>query len=294
MADLDRTKVSFEQAEGKEPLPRQLKPQEMSPALRAVLWHVLHQQLTAATKYVEYSHPVLADPWRQMLYDKHVWRDHQPADEFSTQVRHHVPLLKDLFMNGTYVQVLGTLQWLLRHPASPKAFATAVSKALQMCHAGYRLTADGKTLLPIASEEEAQTALQAFRSLNVDSYAGARKHLTAAAERLTEGDCPNAVRESMQAVESVARVITGKSSFTEALKILEKRWKIHSALKASFGRLYDYTSAEEGIRHPLLDDPAAQVDESDALFMFSACAALITYLVRKAAANPSVPTSSSS
>ena len=53
----------------------------------------------------------------------------------------------------------------------------------------------------------------------------------------------------------------------KALARLEAKAKIHGALRAGFGSLYGFTSNEEGIRHPLLDEPAAAVDETDALFM---------------------------
>jgi hypothetical protein len=36
-----------------------------------------------------------------------------------------------------------------------------------------------------------------------------------------------------------------------------------------------------GIRHPVLDDPNASVDKADALFMFGACSAFVTYLIQK-------------
>jgi hypothetical protein len=287
MADLDRTEVTFEQAEGAEPLPAQLKPRELTPALRATLWNALYQQLGASTRHIEMGPTVLVDPWLAILRDKHVFRDHQPADEFSNRPAGHIAALKALIMSGDYLAVFGTLQWFLRHQKCPRHFPPQIAQALQACRAGYRLTDNGRTLFPITSEEEAATAQRAFEALNAGRYAGARQHLTAGAERLTAGDSAGAVRESMQAVESVARAITGKSSFAEALKVIDGRWKIHGALKVGFGRLYDYTSAEQGIRHPLIDDPNAQVDETDALFMFGACAAFITYLINKAAFHPS-------
>lgn len=57
---------------------------------------------------------------------------------------------------------------------------------------------------------------------------------------------------------------------------------IHGALKSGFKAIYGYTSDEKGIRHPLLDIGVAKVDETDAIFMFSACAAFISYLIGKA------------
>jgi hypothetical protein len=46
--------------------------------------------------------------------------------------------------------------------------------------------------------------------------------------------------------------------------------------------LYGYTSDEKGIRHPLLGSDVAKVHMPEAVFMYGACAAFITYLVARA------------
>jgi hypothetical protein len=83
-------------------------------------------------------------------------------------------------------------------------------------------------------------------------------------------------------VESVVRVLEPKGDFAKALAKLETKAKIHGGLKAGFNSIYGFTSDEKGIRHPLLDDGAAKVDETDALFMIGACAAFVSYLINKA------------
>jgi hypothetical protein len=67
-----------------------------------------------------------------------------------------------------------------------------------------------------------------------------------------------------------------------ALDRLESKAKIHNRLKHGFTNLYGYTNDENGIRHPLLDDGPANVDETDAIFMIGACAAFVSYLIGKA------------
>jgi hypothetical protein len=57
---------------------------------------------------------------------------------------------------------------------------------------------------------------------------------------------------------------------------------IHGALKTGFSSLYGFTSDEKGIRHPLLLETKAQVDETDALYMLGSCAAFVSYLINKA------------
>jgi hypothetical protein len=58
--------------------------------------------------------------------------------------------------------------------------------------------------------------------------------------------------------------------------------RVHPALRNGFGNLYGFTSDEKGIRHPLLEKPDAQVDETDALYMLGSCAAFVSYLINKA------------
>jgi hypothetical protein len=58
-----RKKLTFEQAEGLEPLPSQLQLREVSPALRAALWHLIHEYLNDSTEYREYSGRYIDKPW---------------------------------------------------------------------------------------------------------------------------------------------------------------------------------------------------------------------------------------
>ena len=83
-------------------------------------------------------------------------------------------------------------------------------------------------------------------------------------------------------MESVARVLSPSGNFKEALAKLEATSGIHGGLKAGFSSIYGYTSDEKGLRHPLLEDAQASVDETDALFMIGACAAFVSYMIHKA------------
>ena len=103
--------------------------------------------------------------------------------------------------------------------------------------------------------------------------------------RVRRTSCPIPSFTFIIRVESVARVLDQKSSSLRgALARIESKAKIHPALKDSFGKLYGFTSDEKGIRHPLLDEPVGNVDETDALFMIGACAAFVSYLINKARA----------
>jgi hypothetical protein len=165
----------------------------------------------------------------------------------------------------------------LKHPACPDGFPEVVNAILERCRLAYRVF-DEVVIAPIGSDAERATIEQAFADLAATEYHGARTHLRKAAEQLTAGKFADSVRESIHAVEATARVLEPSAALSSALGRLENSAKI----KHGFGNLYGYTSDEKGIRHPLLDDGTANVDEIDALFMIGACAAFVSYLINKA------------
>jgi hypothetical protein len=136
-------------------------------------------------------------------------------------------------------------------------------------------------IVPMASEEERQAFEQALADTDHSQFSGARSHLRQAGTHLTNGKFADSIRESISAVESVARVLEPSGEFSKALAKLETRISIHPALKRGFTALYGYTSDEGGIRHALLDAGEAAVDEVDAIFFLGACSSFVSYLIGK-------------
>jgi len=204
------------------------------------------------------------------------------VDEYTNKLKDFLPELRGLFEHDDYVSVFDFLQFVMRHNKCPVGFPAAVERALRFGHAAYRVME--KTIYPIGSEAEKETIERAFADLATTEFHGAREHLRAAGEQLSNGDNAGSIRESIHAVESVVRVLEPKGDFAKALAKLDAKVGIHGAMKAGFGSLYGYTSDEKGIRHPLLEGAEANVDETDALFMIGACAAFVSYLINKARA----------
>jgi hypothetical protein len=211
----------------------------------------------------------------------HTYRYHRMDDEFNGKFKDVVAETKAVFTEGNYVAVFGWLQWVFRRQACPHQFPQEIDAALRIGHAAYRLV-DRTTIVPVGSDAELATLKRAFADVGTTEFQGARAHLQNAATELTAGHNADSIRESIHAVESVVSVLEPKGDFAKALARLDAKVKIHGALKAGFGNLYGFTSNEQGIRHPLLEVPAAQVDETDALFMIGACAAFVSYLINKA------------
>jgi hypothetical protein len=271
----DRRRLTFEQAEGVEPLPRQLQPKELSKQLRALLWAFVHDSITRDVYDGQLRQ------WREIFYSYHILREHLMADEFVDMPRLLIEKYKRIFVGGNYVEVFGFLQFVLRHRSRPYKFAEYLDLTLSNARAAYRVL-DGDTIIPVASDAERESLQRAFSDLAASEFRGARTHLHNAGSELTRGSFTSSIRESIHAVESVARTLEPSGKLSEALAKLEKSAAIHGGLKSGFLSIYGYTSDEQGIRHPLLDEADAKVDEADALFMIGACAAFVSYMIHKA------------
>lgn len=277
--EFTRKQMTFGQAEGVEPLPSQLQLRELSPALTSRLWLVIHESLEKDTEHGSMGGPSwLGKRWRAVLYDWHTLVEHKYADEFENNARDLIKRTKKLVTSENYVEVFDFVEFVAKHASAPYQLGDLIAWALRSGHAAYRLV--DRVIVPVGSDADAQTIGRAFVDLLAQPYGGARSHLKDAAESLTKGNFADSIRNSIHAVESVARILApDTNTLAPALAALEKRSVLHPALKAGFGNLYGFTNDESGIRHALIDEPNAKVDEIDALYMFGACAAFISYLI---------------
>lgn len=281
-AYVERKKLTFEQAEGLEPLPTQLQTKQVSEKMRSLLWFVVYRSMNDSVEYPSIGgRSFLRDPWKDIMNTHAIFVQHQMADDVDNTAKKAMENAKKHFAVGSYSELLGFVQFILRHKKCPHNLSHNINYALEKSHSAYRVF-DSDTIVPIASDAEEQTLKRAFADLNSTEFRGARNHLRQAGSLLTEGEFAESVRESIHSVESVARVITSSGALGEALSALEKSNIIHSALKKGFGAIYGYTSDEKGIRHPLIDEPTSKVDEIDALFMVGACASFVSYMISKA------------
>lgn len=272
-----RKKLTFEQAEGAEPLPSQLKPKELTRELRARLWELVLGNIEGDVNSFTYE---IGGRWAGILQRVHVNHYGRMIDNFDTDLRRQKMTLRPIFEKGDYLKVFGFIQAVLRDRRCPENFSNRINQILTDCRSAYRVF-DGDTIAPIASEEERKTLIDAFSDLGDGEFKGARTHLRQAVLALSEGRYADSARDSIHAVEAVARILAPTEKLSDALTNLEVKAKMHPAMKKGFVALYGWTSDEQGIRHPLLNEGDANVDESDALFMIGACASFISYLIAK-------------
>ncbi|HUU47023.1 MAG TPA: hypothetical protein VM118_14950 [Acidobacteriota bacterium] len=160
-------------------------------------------------------------------------------------------------------------------------FSEGINSVLESERAGYRFVA-GK-FIPLMDEQEGQAIEDAIRS--AEPFPGVRTHLRNAVSIFSERKDPeyrSSVKESIDAVESLARIISGqtKDSLGKILPGLARDLGVHPALGKAFSCLYGYASDEGGVRHSLLDDQS-RVGLTEAKFMLVASAAIVNFLIQK-------------
>jgi hypothetical protein len=275
---LDRRKLTFKQAEGLEELPRPLDRNSLSPRLRAKLWEFYYKAAFYGYQLRDWSLYVLKDEYVELL--------HQPITKFPHASYEHSERLEKLFIKGEFAEVMQHLQFVLRHRFCPKELRNLVEFIFTDNQAAWKLLYEGEetTFIPSSNVYEVSAIDKAYKELKQAEFGGGKTHLINASEALAQGKWNDSIRESISAVESVAKKICNdpNADLSKALSKLEQSGtNIHGALKNAFNNMYGYTSDEKGIRHSLVEQ-GHQCDQADAQFMLGACASFISYLFAKA------------
>ncbi|KQX21781.1 MULTISPECIES: hypothetical protein [Ensifer] len=270
-----RRHITFSQAEGIDPLPSQLRLGELSAAAKARLWAIFHGQIDRST--TDYGRRV-GDPVLSIARRHWVQAQHRMVDEFDYRTSSVTENWKAYFHRDTRYDIcLGFVQWMLRAFKSNQ-LGQSVTNALADTHVAYRVI-NGDTIMPVASQQEAEIVKVAVETADRARLPAARQHLLDAAAELSSGNYANSVRESMSAVESVAFTSTGETSFAKAIGVMDARRPMNGAFKIAINRLYDYTSQEPGIRHAKQEHATADVEEREAIFMLGVCASFVSYVL---------------
>ena len=284
-------KLTFSQREGKAPLPEPMRLEYISRDFRNLVWLAVDnaikremffdrdiEQIIDAYEKHDSMYHVVSDYTFKVLHWPHDSIDHRPIK--------HQELLRKTIIGKRYDFALTLVEFILRHNLCPKQLQKDLKNAFKEVPLAYAVQIINglPTIVPRFSEESGAATQQAIEAIEQIGPAGAKTHLHDAAEAINEKRYADAVRESIHAVESVARTIDPNAGKTlgPALTSLEKAGVLnHPSLRDGFKKLYGYTSDKQGIRHALLEEGAADVDLDDAVFMFGACASFAAYLVNR-------------
>ena len=277
--------MSFSERMGLKPVKSLIQTDDIDAPLRNALWDALHITVWSEQENrVRYGH--VEDSNLQMLVYQ-LWHRffNQPIDRSPTYMAEAIEYVRNYYFKAPWNECYDLIEFVVTY--APKEFGKALgrfaNRVLEEHLSGFRIVEGCVT--PITAPEELESIEQALSDNRLNS--GARKHFRAALEMLSDRKAPdhrNSIKESISAVESLCKDLTGDPSATlgQALKPLEDKGLIHPALKASLTKLYGYTSDSGGIRHAMLDEPLLSF--ADSKFMLVACTAFANYLVDKSRA----------
>lgn len=166
---------------------------------------------------------------------------------------------------------------------SYKTFISAINNVFERENAAYRFV--NGVIAPITNSFELNELSETLeRTLPFSSLKGVNIHLTSALRFLSDKQSPdyrNSIKESISAVESIAKLISNKEkdSLGASLNRIKRRINLHASLEKGFSQIYGYTSDEKGIRHALMDSDSCDFD--DAKYMLISCSTFVNYLISK-------------
>ena len=282
----DARELSFSQAHGYEDVPGPLRLGDLPGSARTRIWNFLFSDLkkTMVTDDIMGYGPWVGGNWKDILQAAHVEFYILPLDDWRADFWPICEKLRKYIETLPFNKVFDLIQFVLRHRQCPPGLADRLRRTFKACQLAYMIdTGPPPTILPAVTQAEGHSVVESLGALREAGLHGSAAHLREASACINQGNWAASVRESISAVESVARLLDPKASKTlgPALASLEHRRTLHPALKGAFSQLYGYTNQEQGIRHALLDEAKAPVGQDEAVFMLGACAAFASYLWRK-------------
>ncbi|PZX59148.1 hypothetical protein LV84_01174 [Algoriphagus ratkowskyi] len=279
--------MRFTQRLGLSPIITELEKIGMSPELRNSLWTiVLETILTLRSNEIGYDYYGQRESYSKLAeYFRDLWIHFfkLPIDNLSVNhgcIHGNSPFqhVRNWFFKATWGEVFDFIEFSSEyHESFPEICNSFLKKEMS----AYRFV--NGVLVEINSKEEAIEIHNAIK--NADKFKPVKTHIQTALELLSDRKKPdfrNSVKESISAVESLAKIIIkdDKTTLGQALKEIERKHQIPNSLKSAFSALYGYTSDEGGIRHSLLEKNVT-VEMEEARFMLIACSAFVNYLISK-------------
>lgn len=227
--------------------------------------------------------PLSSDFCKNLGQDVFSFRNHLQEGYVYNWVDFYTSNIENALDNAPYNEILDLLEyicnWLFAKTNScSEHFQRNFNTLFQQEYVGYRFVAG--RIVPITDENEAREIEQACHT----PFDGTRAQLQKALGFLSDREHPdykNCVKESISAVESVCKVISGnkKAALKDALNgLISNGMNIHGSLKTAILALYGYASDEGGIRHAERETESTVTFE-EAKFMMVTCSAIVNYLV---------------
>ena len=285
---------TFSQRYGYEPLPEPMRLEQISDELRREIWNatrIFLEKIAISSHYSERHFNYNVKQCIEIILGKLLKK---PEDEIDTELEAVLLQFKTIILRHPFNEVFDFFEYFFKyindrvHSINHNLLSDyrgSIQGLFDEYAAAYRLDTSKRPFqfIPRSSKEEGEAVQQAIETIQEAGMDNASNYLRKAAGKINKSQFSEAVRDSIDAVESVARRIAPKSStLGGALKSLAKNGLLsNNELKDGFEKLYAYTNSEEGVRHPKVFKDSSDVGLDEAVFMFGACASFAAYLVSK-------------
>lgn len=192
---------------------------------------------------------------------------------------YYIDQIKEEYYKLQWSEVYDFLEFLLSFEVNYQVKDSFIAKINQIFidERGVYKIIDDK-VVPLVTEQEVQEVEIAVKS----KYSIASDHIKKALELYRKrpiADYENSIKESISAIEALARIVLNKPSGT--LGHLADQLDIHQAFRDAIKKLYGWTSDEGGIRHSNNSQKKLKVDEKEARYMLVQCSAMLNYIISK-------------
>lgn len=282
-------RANFAERYGHRPKPEVFQIDGISDELRTTIWNAFYLFVNSFDE--RDSILVRLIKWHRLLIRK-------PVDDIPYQAHFINVELKKHFLTANWFDIFDYLErffqdfpsWVDSRSYMRSSIFTGFQTFKSQFNAILKEHASGYTLfedqfVPIITDSEIQSIGDVLDETQNHGLEGANTHFRSAISFLSAKPNPdyrNSIKESISAVESVAKILSGTSDggLSKALGILSKKTPIHGGLVGGMNAIYGYTSDADGIRHPILED-GTLVDLADAKYMLVSCSAFVSFLVQK-------------
>jgi len=247
----------------------------VSPALKMRIWNILYKELIYTIQWPLSNEKVYH--FFEKCWDLIFKRDVSDFRAFDRIVR-HIEISK-VYTLLKWNTIFDLIEEVLKE-FSQKNLAEKFNTVLKEEGSAYRII--NNQVVEITSEQEIIEIEKVFSQ--PDKFTPVKNHLDKGLKYLSNREKPdyeNSIKESISALESLTKIITGRN---ETLGILIKELKIHSALKDSISKMYGWASDNGGIRHGSgVNDLKSDESESRLILVFAS--SLINYIISKQVEN---------
>lgn len=223
---------------------------------------------------------------------------HRRLNDFPCTMYEPLPVITDYLQDSSiaWYNKLNLLEFVLctiedyagdYHDTKAEHLLKRMENTLNACfeslHYGYRVV--DCQITSIVDKKEIASIEQAMNESNDNVREHLQQALNLFAKR-PDPDYRNSIKESISAVECLAREITGESTLDRAFpKLKTNGVQLNSQFEEGLKRLYYYTNdGKTGIRHALMEDTYTPT-VADAQYMLVTCSAFVNFIRSKMTAN---------